>query len=423
MLRLRRLGAAGFLLTISLALLVGLVKPAISATPSTLEPSIEALESRSRTHPQDPATLHDLAEALLMRARVSQAPGDYQRAGVALARALQLAPDHPRSLALKAWSEMNEHRFRDALIDAQAALQSDPTAPIALGLAADAATELGAYDQAIEFTERLLSRHPGLPGLTRAAHLRFVHGDLAGALELAQSSFNAVRRGSLDAVWSLLQLSELSLADGQFELAERTAHAAREMAPDLPQPLAQLARVAEARADFTSALAWYRQANALHTNPEYVLGILRAALATGDVSETRRQRAILSGMAKLDEVNGGLYARVFAEFRLLERDFAGAELLARRELERRPDIYSHSQLAWILLARGEVTAALPYADKSMSTSSADPLLAYRSGHVFDAAGQTERGAQLIQRARALNPGLAAMSALRVPNPLAGAKPR
>jgi hypothetical protein len=105
------------------------------------------------------------------------------------------------------------------------------------------------------------------------------------------------------------------------------------------------------------------------------------------------------------------------------RRFTGAERLARRELDRRSDIYSHSQLAWILLAQGDAAAALPYAEKSMSTSSADPLLAYRAGRVFDAAGQTERGARLIERARALNPGLSTMSALRVPSPLAGAEQR
>jgi tetratricopeptide (TPR) repeat protein len=369
---------------------------------------LPALEAHVHSHPDDVPALHQLIAALLDHARTSQAPADYQRAAEALARATQLAPDHPQTIALTAWSEMNAHRFSAALVHAQAALQREPDSALALGIAADAATELGAYDRAVAWVDTLLTVHPALPAWTRAAHLRFVHGDIAGALDLTQAAARSARAGGPDAWWSALQMSELLLAAGEFDAAGRWARAAHDSAKALAQPLAQLARVAEGAGQFDAALALYRQAAAIQRNPDYSLGMLRAALATGNATEVRRQRSILDGMGRLDEISGGLFARTFAEARLLQGDLAGAERLARSELARRPDIYSHSQLAWILLARGEVADAQVYAQASLATGSADPLLMCRAGRVLARGGAGERAERLVERALTLNPGLGAL---------------
>ncbi|HZP88816.1 MAG TPA: hypothetical protein VFB54_18540 [Burkholderiales bacterium] len=370
----------------------------------------EAISSRARSAPSAPqaddlSALHTHAEAMLERARTSQMPDDYKRADGVVAQALERAPDHPRTLALKAWTQMNAHRFREALRDAQSALERDENDRVALAVAADAATELGLYEAAIGFTDRLLARRTNLPALTRAAHLRYLHGDLSGALELAERQFNQFGNDESTAAWSLLQLSELYLAAGQLDRADQAAQAARELKRDAAQPLAQRAKVAEARGNFAAAQALYRQANAIQVNAEHALGMLRCAMITNNRAEAQRARTLLAGLAKLDALNGALGDRTFAEFYLLQGDLVQAERLARRELERRPDVYSQSQLGWILLARADAAAARPHAEQSIATASADPLLAYRAGRIFEAVGDKDRGAKLIARACQANPGL------------------
>lgn len=401
----RRRIVAGWQAVLCAACLFG---AAVVSAPAASKPAaglaISQLQAKLSVHPNDVATLQRLAEALLLRARTQPDARDAAQAGAWIRRALRLAPDSAKSWELQAWYEMNRHRFREALVALDRARKIAPLNAVSLGLQADALVELGRYDAALAAVQTLLERYPGLPAYSRAAHLRFLHGDTAGAIELAQSAVMAGRPRSEETAWVLLQLSDLYLQDGQFAQAENAAAAAAETFPGLAASAAQLGRVRIAQGRFEEALAWYRQAAQAQINPQYILAMYDLTQRLNRPAEARRQAALLDAMARLDEKDAGLNRRVFAAFFAARPGRAlQAERLARLEMRTRPDIYSEDALAWALYRQGKIEDAARHLEQALKLGTLDAGLHYHAATIFRAAGQHTRADVLLQSALQRNP--------------------
>jgi tetratricopeptide (TPR) repeat protein len=314
-----------------------------------------------------------LAQAALLRAGASADPRDALQAHELVQRALNTKPEDPRSWALGAWDEMNRHRFSAALRSIDRAHALGPATIISLGLESDALVELGRYDQALDRVQRMLDIDPGLPALSRAAHLRFLHGDTQGAIALLHTPV-VQRAGERERTKIALQLAELHVHLGEVEAAEAAATQAALLLPGDAQPLAMRARIAEVRARPDEALALYLRAQSMLPSPEYALGAWRMARMLGELKVEKRQRALLEGMARLDETQG-LYRRVFIEFfGAQSQRLADAQRLARLDLVERPDVYAHALMAWTLLANGERDAAAPHIVQALRLGTRDEKL-------------------------------------------------
>lgn len=315
-----------------------------------------------------------LAQAALLRAGVSADPRDALQARELVQRALNTKPEDPRSWVLAAWDEMNRHRFSAALTSIDRAHALGPATVISLGLESDALVELGRYDQALDRVQRMLDIDPGLPALSRAAHLRFLYGDTEGAISLLHAPV-LERTGERERAKIALQLAELYVHLGEVEAAEAAANNAALLLPDNAQPLAMRARIAEARARPDEALALYLRAQSVLPSPEYALGAWRMGRMLGERKVEKRQRSLLEGMARLDETQGGLYRRVFIEFfGAQSQRLPDAQRLARLDLAERPDVYAHAWMAWTLLASGEHDAAAPHIAQALRLGTRDEKL-------------------------------------------------
>ncbi len=360
--------------------------------------AVARLEAKHAADPGDLATIERLAEALLKRVRVSADPRDAARAEALVARALELAPKDARAWNLKAWTELSAHRFGVALASAQQGRRLGPPSAVNLGLLADALVELGRYADAVQRTQELVDRFPGLPAYSRGAHLRFLHGDLPGAIALMRQAVQAGRPRTEETAWGLTQLAELYVQDGKLELAEQAAQAALGTLPGSLQAKAQLGRVREGQGRFEDALALYRETAETQPSPEFVFAHWRLAKRLGHGTEAKRQAELLKGLARLDE-KGGLYRRPLAEFFAMQPDgLAEAERLARLELASRPDIYSHDALAWVLYRAGKLGLARTHAEAALKLGTPDVALQYRTGLVLSAAGEPKRGGALLREA-------------------------
>jgi tetratricopeptide (TPR) repeat protein len=315
-----------------------------------------------------------LAQAALLRAGASADPRDALQARDLVQRALSAKPEDPRAWVFAAWDEMNRHRFSAALASIDRAHALGPASIISLGLESDALVELGRYDQALDRVQRMLDIDPGLPALSRAAHLRFLHGDTEGAVELLHAPVLG-RAGPRERAKVVLQQAELYLHLGQVQAAEAAAVRAEQLLPGNAQPLAMHARIAEAGGRPDEALALYLQAQNVLPSPEYALGAWQMARKLGERKVEKRQQALLEGMARLDEAQGGMYRRVFIEFFGAQpRRLRDAQRLARLDLAERPDVYAHAWLAWTLLADGERNAAAPHIAKALRLGTRDEKL-------------------------------------------------
>lgn len=364
---------------------------------------VQRLEAQYRGNPDDIRVVHQLAQALLLRARESANPRDIEQAEALIRRSMTLAPQAPQTWTLKAWSEMGRHRFGEALASARRGYELDPRSAANLGIMSDALVELGRYQEAVKATQAMMDLAPGLPAYTRAAHLRFLHGDTEGAIELMQSAVMAGKPRSEETAWALLQLSELYLQRGDALAADKAAHAAAETLA-APAALAQMGRVRVLEGRFAEALVLFKQAQKKQTHPEYAFAIWELARGLGMEAEEKRQAALLKALAQLDETSGGLNRRLFAAFLAQQPDgLMEAERLARLDLVERPDIYSEENLAWTLHRAGKTEEAARHAENALRLGTQDSMILYRCGAILAQAGQVERGRALARLALQRNP--------------------
>lgn len=301
------------------------------------------------------------ATRALQAARGSTDPQVHERAGRQLAALQTEAPEDAQVIALGAWMDMGRHDFASALGRAERALARDPAEPIALALRVDALTELGRYDDALQAAQTLADRAAPLAAYPRIGHLRFLHGDLAGAIELARQALALAPEGHAEHAWLTVDLARLLVDSGQAQAAVDLLQAPQ---PRSAQTHAWLAHALDAAGNRDAAAAQWREAQTLLPLPEYGLAAWKLARARNDARETARLARLLRGQAKLDAAQGGLANRDFIEFHALDGRPEQAYALALAELQRRPDIFSEAQLSWVLEKMGQPAQAARLADRA-----------------------------------------------------------
>src|SRR5215469_2198887 len=185
-----------------------------AATPA--ETAIEKAQAQVAKKADYAPYYNTLAMAYARRARETSDVQYYAKAEGTLQRSFTLAPDNYEGLKTLAWLQLGRHEFAKALETAAKLNQKVPDDVLVYGYLADANTELGNYKEAVAATQWMLDLRPGnVPGVTRAAYQRELHGNLPGALELMQMAYDSTAPAeSEDRAWLLTQMSHLSLVAG-----------------------------------------------------------------------------------------------------------------------------------------------------------------------------------------------------------------
>lgn len=342
-------------------------------------------------------------EALLQHTRNNPDPRLYTQIEPLLEQFERSAPTQPQPKILRAWYNISLHRFKPALAGLREVHHLGAGNAISYGLTSDVLVETGEYEEAVRVTQQMLDRYPGLPALARAAHLRFLHDDLEGGIELYRAALADARADDSAKDWVRLQLAELYLHAGQPQEAEPLVMAARQHG-GLPAT-AMLARVRTRQGRSDEAVSLYLGLLRQLPNPEYAYAAYELARQAHDLALMRRQQQLLDGMLRLD--TSGLYRRMFAAMLAdLPGHAAESVELAQRELDARPDLYSRMSLAWALYRHGELAVATERCHEALRLNTPDPLLRYQASIILGAAGETERSARLREQALAVQPSLA-----------------
>jgi tetratricopeptide (TPR) repeat protein len=333
----------------------------------------------------EPGPLHE-AESLLLAQRTRPDAARFERAkGLVLAEVKRSSSD-AKAWTLLAWAHMIDHRFGDALDAARTANDLAPDDPRPLALMSDALLELGRYDDAVAVTQRLVDLDPGVPAWTRAAHVRFLHNDLEGAIQLMDMAARAAGTRGAAAAWVWVHLARLHLHAGDAAAAAGAIDAAQQAYPGLAIIVRERARLLLTQGDAQAALESYRQALALQPNAEDALAAWHLAHQLGQSGAEKHFAALLEALAKLDA--GGLSRRALAEYFAEAGQTQQALELAQEELAARPDIYSHATLARVLVRAGDRSAAKRHAQAALALSTPDPGL---QGDMRAILGETPTG--------------------------------
>jgi tetratricopeptide (TPR) repeat protein len=341
-----------------------------------------------------------LGQTWVQKARRSADPGLYLAADAAATLALEVKPGHRGALGLRGMVLLNQHAFSEARRQASAVLAQAPEDVLALATLSDAALELGDVAGALEAGQRLVDVKPGLASYGRAAHLRWVTGDVAGAKRLYARAIEA-GRGARDPeplAWMLVQAALVFWHEGDLDGALAGAEQALLAVPDYAPALVLEARCRLARGE-----------------PDAASALLQRALTTQPLVETAWLLADARTLAGDPAGAAAAEARVVQEGRKGDALMLGAFLASRgRNLDEalrlleaehrtRPGLAVEAAYAWGLHRAGRNAEARAAIDRATAHGTPDPRLLYHAGAIRLAQGDAEAGWALIQRALDLNP--------------------
>jgi len=375
-------------------------------TPTPAERLIAEAERRVEVTPEDPAALTTLALAYTRRARETADPAWYARAIERLDAALERAPGDFAAARARAWALLGQHAFARALQAAEALNARFPDDVATYALLVDANVELGRYPAAEAAAQWMLDLRPGnIPGLTRAAYLREIYGDVDGSLDLMlQALARTAPAETEERAWLLTQVSHLQLNAGRVALAERAVDDALALFPDYHYALHQLARVREAQGRHAEALDAHRRHVAKAPHPENRLWLARALQRAGQAAEADEEFARFAAAARAEADNEDNANRELVDWLAHEgKDPAAALVLAEREYARRQDVQTRVAFAWALHCNGRDEAAWQQAQAALAIGNRDPLLLYRAGLIATAVGARTQAKTLLRDALTLAP--------------------
>ena len=365
-------------LLLSLALLTAPpIALAESIEPSPAEQRMTLARTAVKQHPQRYEAHAQLAMALAQRARETADTTYYVQAESALAQSLTLSPGNLEARRVQIWVMLGKHEFAAALKAAQALNQQMPDDVQVYGYLTDANIELGHYAEAERAAQWMLDLRPGnIPGLTRAAYLRELYGDISGSLDLMQQAYQRTPPSEHeDRAWLLTHMAHLYLLDKQLTHADAALDEALREFSGYHYALAQQARVRQAQGRHADALALLRRHVSAAPHPENFFYLGEALEQNGlkaEAAATFKQfeAAALAESAGWDNANREL---IFYYADHAQRP-ADALKLAQAEVARRQDAFTLDAYAWALYRNGQFAKAQLASQRALAVGVRDPKL-------------------------------------------------
>lgn len=158
---------------------------------------------------------------LIRQGQKSGEPAFFERAEALAGGTLEKAPEDRTALALHAWVALFRHHFREGAGRARKGLSTYPEMGFFYGVLSDAALETGNLAEAVSNAQKMLDLRPDQGAYSRAAHLRSLQGDTAGAVDLWRRAIAAGLPGTEDTAWCRVELGNEYLKRGERRVARK----------------------------------------------------------------------------------------------------------------------------------------------------------------------------------------------------------
>lgn len=375
----------------------GAMAPVVGDAP--VDGLIRAAQRAVRGNPRRTRPLIELAQAFIRKARERSDPSWYEQARDAVERALRIDRGDAVALQLQAHLFMQDHRFREAREAAQRIIDDHPNNSATYGILGDAEMEVGHYQAAERAYQRMNDMRPNLASYARASWMRWLLGDIEGAVDVGRRAVAAGSpRAPEEVAWTAAQLGNLYLAVDDLEQAEQQYANALRLFPDHPPSRLGMGRVREARGDLPGAVAHYRAAVQGSSITEHLAALAEALDAAGRADEAREVTAQLERAGRRSDPRT---LSLFYANRDVEH--AAAVELARRELaNREDDVYSQDALAWALLRAGSLDEAQAMSVRARRLNTPEARFLFHGGMIALARGDRAEARSLLADALQLN---------------------
>ena len=376
--------------------------------PPSVSPAERSMDSARRAiaaKPSQYSGYNQLAIALSRRARETSDPKYYAQAEDALKKSFDLSPGNLEGEKIHVWLLLGRHEFPAALEAAKALNKKVPDDVLVYGFLADANAELGNYAEAERAVQWMLDLRPGnLPGLTRAAYLRELFGDVDGALELMKMAYEATPPTEAeDQAWILTQMGHLHAATGRFADAEQLLQRAITVFPKYHYALANLATIRMEQKRYADAVFLLQQlyAEAPHAENLYLLAEALEKAGRANEAHTAFVEFEQKSLAESSRKDNSSRELVFYYADHAHDPFKALQAV-QQEYARRHDVYTLDAYAWALHVNGKDQEARKQVETALGVGIKDAKLLRHAGEIALAQGDLTSAERYLREAEILH---------------------
>ena len=360
---------------------------------SSVDQEIAGLQSQAQQTEDLQPLLERLGWLFVSKARLSYSPSYYQLAELCVRCLESKGMSGPESLLLRGHAMQNLHRFREAETVARELVEIRGLSQD-YGLLGDALLEQGRLREAAQSYQKMVDLKPDPHGYIRAAHVRWLKGDLPGAIEIMGMAAGA---GNPDAsAWAYSRLALYHLQAGAMGEALRACDMAVTFREDYAPALLARGRILLAKDEVDKAIEALSRAAKLNPLPEYQWPLAEALRSAGQADKAEVvEKQLKQRGAGHDPRTLSLYLSTRGE------NPQTAMRLARAELETREDVFTLDALAWSLRAAGRMKEARSTMERALAEGTEDARLFLHAGLIARAAGEDGEAMKWLRKARSI----------------------
>ena len=410
-----KLNPANILVTITVSLLVGIgagcsvdssysetAKAAPSASTNE-SPEMQAALKLIEKVPDSPTGYMQLAILHIQQARRTGDFGLNSKALTAVNRALEIAPQDLPSRKLQASLLLTFHRFPEALEKGNLLRAEVPNDAFVYGVLTDANFELGNYEESVAAAQKMVDLRPNSSSYARVAHVRSIHGDHDGTIEMYRTAAKITDPKDVEAQsWCLVQLGDEYFKYGDFTGAEKVYDEALSILPDFYLALAAKGKVRAAQNDYDGAERFLT--TLLNRVPNVDSAVLLGDIYTvkGETGKAKAQYDLAEVMERKIGVNTDQkrLALMWADQNIRLEE---ALEIVKRESVERSDIYTYDILAWTLYKNSQIKDAKVAITKALRMKSNDARILFHAGMIEKDLGNRAEAIKLLEAALKFNP--------------------
>jgi len=360
-----------------------------------IDQQIHRLQQQARVSTNSIAALDQLGWLLVARARDSFDPGYYKLAEQCALCMDARQPHAPEALLLRGHALHSVHRFKEAETLARELVTLRGSSPD-YALLGDALMEQGNLDEATRAYQSMMDKKPGLEAYTRTAHMRWLRGDLSGAIAVMQMAVDASSpRQPEIAAWVHVGLALYQLQAHNIQDASHLLETALVLRPNYAPALAARGRLLLAEGNAEDAAESLRQAANLHPLIETQWLLVEALRAT-DQSEQAQgvERQVIERGPLEDPRTLALYLAT------TRQNVAAAVRLAEKELDTRQDVFTWDAIAWTHRAAGQLEQAYTDSQRAVAQGTQDARLFLHAGAIAAESGRPAESKRWLEQAAA-----------------------
>ena len=352
-----------------------------------------------------------LADALLRLQRVNRDGRAVITAEEHLRRLLDRHPGDYNATRMLAAVLASQHRFGEAIAEADRARAVNPHDAWNYGVIGDGDIELGDYERAFASFDRMGKIQPGPAVYARTSYALEIKGDLAGALEYMRMAAAGTSPNDPESLaWHFVQIGDLLLQQGRARDARLEYERAIATFPDHPLAVLGLARVRILDGELQEARLMLQEELARAPGSDLAAMIGDISEALGERDRAAQYFQIAEQIERATWVSGPRQPQILARFLIDEgRKLPEAVALAEEAARSRRDIFTMDVLASAYLKTGRLADACTAIEAALRTGTKDARILWHAAEIYSASGDPIRARQLLAQI----PTIDAIADLRV----------